>query len=135
MTTLLLFIWPLFIAVCVYRDRKGRKPVYLFEFFIRAMALVLYWFLWTKYEEDTLLIFWVSVYAITSFWIFFEMALNLVRGRVLFYYDFTEGDSGIIDGFFKKLYWKYKTHAFHLAAKVLVFVIMVFSITRIYDLH
>lgn len=49
------------------------------------------------------------VYYFGAFWLAFEIALNIWQGRIhqlgvfdgLLYYDMKEGDSGIVDRFFK----------------------------------
>lgn len=134
-TTIILLIWLIAPYYNAHRDRFGRKPDYGKVWIARGFAFVGYWFLWTTDPKDGLLLFWVSVYSITIYWIVFELLLNLFTKKPWLHYDYQEGDSGVIDRFFKRLYLKTKTHAFHVAAKIICFALMVYSITRIYDLH
>ena len=126
MITIFLLLWLLPIAGNVYIDRTGRKPNYLIMFILRGMAAILHGILFNPHNlYDYLPIF---IFQITSFWIFFELGLNLVRGKHWLYYDKIEKDSGVIDRFFA---WAgVKAHGI---AKILCFVVMVLSIVVIYS--
>lgn len=135
-TTVRLLIWAGPLYFFINRDKEGRKPNYEFEYFLRAMVGLAYLFVWVDPKHpDYVLLFWLIVYEVTSFWIFFELVLNIIRKRPWLHYDYVELDSGRIDRGFAWLYRKFKTHALHVVAKVICFAIMVYSITRIYALH
>jgi len=100
------------------------------------MALILhsalfipgYW-VGTDFANGQWLRMWwpIVVFDLTSYWIFFELALNIVRGNPILYYDHKEGDSGWIDEFFK---WAGPT--FHTVCKILAFIVMILSGILIY---
>jgi len=126
MITLFLLLWLLPIVGNVYLDRTGRKPNYLIMFILRGMAAILHGILFNPHNlYDYLPIF---IFQITSFWIVFEISLNLVRGKHWLYYDHSEGDSGIIDRFF--MWAGEKAHGI---VKILCFIVMVLSIIVIYN--
>lgn len=132
MITLKLFIWLLPIAFNVYTDRKGRKPDYLVTFIIRGIVSILYlgwvWDAQGGYHliEDVVNLTPLVMFMVTSWWIFFEVGLNLVRGKNLLYFDTVEKDSGWIDRFFAK-YQK-----LHTPTKLFALLIMLISIYTIY---
>jgi hypothetical protein len=130
MTTILLLLWLVPIAINIYADRDGRKPNYLQMFVIRAMASLIHMFFFIYSPQQGNLVFWLLVFQITSWWLIFELVLNLIRGRAVFYFDRTENDSGWIDRFFAK-----KHVLWHFGAKLLCFAVMVYAIIRIYELH
>lgn len=76
----------------------------------------------------------LTLFCFTSYWLVFEIALNVVRGRVkqlgfwkgLLYFDTVEKDSGWIDGFFAK----YKK--LHTPSKLFALLVMLVSIYTIY---
>lgn len=123
-----LLIWFIVPLANAYADRKGRKPNYAMVFIIRAFCAILhgalfindyvnYWFYWWP----------VLVFEVTSFWIIFELSLNIYQRRPLLYYDNKEGDSGWIDRAFKFL-----GHGAHTFAKLLALIAMIFSILLIF---
>ena len=123
--TVFLLVWLLPIGANVWADRTGRKPNYLMMFILRGMAAILHGVMfqpenWGEY-------FPVFVFQVTSFWLFFEAALNIVRKKPLLYYDMKEGDSGWIDRFFK---WTGKPA--HTVAKIAALILMILSIIVIY---
>jgi len=141
MTTFILFLWLIPIAVNVYVDREGHKPNYMIVFIIRGMAAILHGIILDvccDYFPENLWQFSVleliGIYApiflfqATSFWIFFELALNSILRREPFYFDRKERDSGWIDKIFDSL----GTGA-HLTAKVCAFIVMILSIITIYS--
>jgi hypothetical protein len=132
MITLKLLIWLLPIAFNVWTDRKGRKPDYLVTFIIRGIASILYlgwvWDAQGGYHliEDVVNLTPLIMFMVTSWWLFFEVGLNLVRGKNLLYFDTVEKDSGWIDKFFAK-YQK-----LHTPTKLFALLIMALSIYTIY---
>jgi len=125
MITLFLLLWLIPIAVNVYIDRNGHKPNYIIVFIVRGMVAILHAALFNPHNVYDWLP--ILIFQVTSFWIFFELALNFVRNNPLMYYDNSEGDSGFIDRFFKVVGMEA-----HFIAKVLCFVVMVFSIIVLY---
>lgn len=135
-----LLLWLLPIAFNVWTDRNGRKPDYLIVFILRGFVIILYlggvWDMQGGYSliEDFKENWSLWLFCLTSYWLFFEIGLNVVRGRIkqlgfwsgLLYYDTVEKDSGWIDGFFAK-YPK-----LHAPVKVLTFLLMLMAITDIY---
>lgn len=125
-----LLAWFLVIGGNVYLDRKGRKPNYLAMFCVRGFCAIVHGVLFDpRNTTDYLPVF---LFQITSFWLFFELALNIIWKRSLLYYDKKENDSGWIDGFFYWLYRKLESDFLHTYAKALAFVLMVISIIVIY---
>lgn len=128
MITFYLLIWFLAPEVNAWIDRKGRKPNYLQTFIVRAMVAFFHLCLFVKHPEQWPLLVWVVTYQVTSFWLWFEVRLNLYRGKPILYYDRTELDSGWIDRFFaRRPNWQK-------AAKVTALVTMILAIVRIYQL-
>lgn len=129
---LLLLPWFIPIFINAWMDRKGAKRDYRIVFIFRVMASILHGILMQvspSYSDD---FYWpeflpILVFQVTSFWIFFELILNKLRGNSMFYYDQKEGDSGWIDRFFK---WAGPT--WHKVAKGLCFVVMVLAAIVIY---
>lgn len=140
MVTFILLLWLIPIAANVYADRNGRKPNYLQMFIIRGMAAIFHAILldvsvgyfpenlW-DYSALDMLLMWMPIllFQTTSFWIVFEISLNIVRGRELFYFDRKERDSGIIDRVFDAL-----GSGAHLLAKIAALVVCILSIVVIY---
>ena len=128
MITLFLLLWLLPIFGNVYLDRTGRKPNYLIMFILRGMAAILHGILFNPHNlYDYLPIF---LFQITSFWLLFEIFLNVIRHKPLLYFDNVEHDSGWIDKIFSKL-----GYTFHAFAKVLALAVCVFSIIVILNRH
>jgi len=126
--TIKLLLWFIVILANTTADASGRKPFYLVMFILRAMAAIVHGSLFVDTDYHWMR-YWIPVltFEVTSFWIFFELILNIAQKRKLLYYDQKEGDSGWIDRFFK---WAGPT--WHLVAKIMVFVIMVLSIILVY---
>lgn len=132
MTTLLLVLWLVVIAVNVYLDRKGAKRIYLQVNIIRAMAAIVHASLFGIAPTEVWLLISIVGYQISAYFIFFPLWLNIVTGKTpyLTYIDRIEGDSGWVDRYFAKrkpvvlVYWK-------LAALVG----MVVALILIYALH
>lgn len=131
MIFLKLGIWlivPLFNA---WMDRKGAKRNYLVVNILRGMAAILHGSLFIHTYEGYWYYWWpVLMYQFTSFWIVFELVLNRYLGRGPLYYDQKEGDSGIIDRFFK-----WAGTGWHTVAKVVAMLLMIYSIALTYFRH
>lgn len=120
-----LFLWLIPIGLNVYADKDGRKPNYLLMFVLRGAAAILHGVLFNPQDVTD---YWpVFLFQVTSFWLLFEIILNIVRGREVFYYDRKEKDSGWIDRFFAWAgpFW-------HFFAKIVAAALMVWSIIMIY---
>lgn len=141
MTTFILLLWLIPIAVNVYVDRNGRKPDYLKMFVLRGIAAILHGVLFdvvVGYFPDNLhtysiwglFMLWLPLltFQVTSFWIIFELALNKVRGREWLYFDRKENDSGWIDKLFDWL-----GNGAHLFAKIAALIICILSILTLYS--
>lgn len=126
MKTFFLLLWLLPIAANVWADAKGRKPNYLMMFVIRGMAAILHGILFDPQNLKDY--FPVFVFQVTSFWLLFEIGLNIVRKKPILYYDTTEHDSGWIDKFFS-----FTGREFHFFCKVIALLLIVFSIIVIYS--
>lgn len=128
MTTFLLLLWLIPIAVNVYLDRNGRKPNYLKVNIARGMAAIVHGALFNPSNfYDYLPVF---IFQITTYWLFFELALNIIRGKELMYYDRFEKDSGYIDRFFA-----WAGRELHVICKFASLVFMILSIILIYMNH
>lgn len=133
-----LLLWLIPIGVNIYADRKGRKPHYLVVNILRAMAAIVHGGLFVNNYEGYWYYWWpVLLFQVTSYWILFELGLNLAwnyyhkhpnEKRPLLYYDNKEKDSGWIDRFFS---WAGKTA--HTATKILVLLAMIYSIILIFQ--
>jgi hypothetical protein len=139
MITLRLLLWLVPIGLNTWADANGRKPNYIIMFILRGVALILYGTLWVDeilYTfQDWLPVIFVFIYCMTSFWILFELALNVIyniregENRSLLYFDQKEGDSGWIDRFFKR------NPQLHTIAKVISLILMIVSIVFIYRIY
>jgi len=144
---LLLLLWLAVIAGFNYWDykvtRHGGKPNYLIYFIVRGMASILHSALCLILLEDQytdygslsawqLFVLWSPYlgFQVTSFWIQYEVTRNWWTNEALLYYDQSEGDSGIVDRFFK---WAGPT--FHAVAKVMALAVAVLSAWLIYVRH
>lgn len=119
----LLLIWLIPILINILVDTRGIKPHYFQTFIARGFAAVLHGGLIMDITEWNGYALVVFIFQLTSYWILFEVGLNLWRGKPLLYYDTVEKDSGWIDRFFA---WAGKKA--HVYAKVLCFIIMILSI-------
>lgn len=124
--TVYLLIWLLPIGVNVWVDRDGRKPNYLQVFILRGIAAILHGIYFNPHNMVEY--FPVFVFQVTSFWLLFEGALNVIRKKPLLYYDHEEGDSGWIDRFFK-----WTGPKFHMVAKMFTLLLCILSIIVIYN--
>lgn len=90
--------WFIFITLEIYRNyyliiKKKTKPVYFQSFIIRGLAGIIHGSLIIQVES------WkeaipIILFQVTTFWIIFDVVLNLLRGRKWWY----EGEhSGYLD--------------------------------------
>lgn len=134
-----LFSWFIVVLVRIVIDRKGKKYTKSGYFKINfTLAFFAFWFnvlfflgKYTYEELDGWIMldhFLLAVWHWTSYWLFFEGGLNIVRKRIqqlesfwkgLLYYDRKEGDSGGIAIFFAK------HPKLHKPAKVLAFILFI----------
>jgi hypothetical protein len=120
-----LLLWLIPIGLNVYADKDGRKPNYLMMFVLRGAAAIIHGVL---FNPQNMTDYWpLFLFQVTSFWLIFEIALNIVRGREVFYYDRKEKDSGWIDRLFA-----WAGPVWHFIAKLITFALMVWSIILIY---
>lgn len=144
-----LLLWLPVIEANVWADATGRKPNYALMFVLRGMAWIFHMVLWvpgdwagTDFSNGVWLglIGAPTVFDITSFWLLFEVQLNIIRTlrekqkltwSLLLYYDHKEGDSGWIDKFFKWLGPKWGPRL-HTTAKVLCLILCILSIINLY---
>jgi hypothetical protein len=119
-----LLLWLVPIAGNVYVDSSGRKPNYIAAFCVRGFLAIChgYLFSFNHIREYTPLF----LFQVTSFWLLFEWWSNIVQKKPHpLYYDHRELDSGWIDKFFARIYFKVGHHRYHTAAKVLALLVMV----------
>jgi hypothetical protein len=133
MITFKLLLWLIPIALNVWADRKGRKPNYALMFILRGAAAILHGILVIPYDTAPwLLSGWVLVtlwlpyitFQVASFWILFELSLNVLQKRDILYYDIKEKDSGYIDRFFLWAGPKWHAIAKFVALEVCVYCLM-----------
>lgn len=125
MITLKLLLWLIPIGLNIYADKDGRKPDYLMMFILRGLAAIIHAVSFDpRVGQDYFIIF---IFQITSYWILFDLGLNIVRGREILYYDRKERDSGWIERFFDSM-----GPVFYLVAKVLALIACVLAIIAIY---
>lgn len=128
MITLKLILWVAFIAADVWCNYyiieiNRARPNYLLLNIIRGVAFVLYGrFVWDLSLD--LQTFYILLCCTTSFSIFFDLALNISRGKHLLYIGQT---SGWIDQ------WGFKNPFLYYIFKVLALAGLVFSIVKIYQ--
>jgi hypothetical protein len=141
MTTLILFLWLIPIAINVYIDRHGKKPNYGIVFTIRGIAAILHGVLFDVvvgwfppnlhlYSVHELFLMWLPLllFQVTSYWIIFELAINRVTGKEWLYFDRHEKDSGWIDKIFDAL-----GNGAHLAAKIMALIVCIVAIATLYE--
>lgn len=126
-TTLKLLLWILYIAIDVWTNyaiiekMKGR-PNYLLMNIIRGGAFILYGaFVW-----DFQAAIWylnVFVFCVTSFWLLFDLSLNVARNKHPLYIG---AESGFIDRF------GVKNQGIYYFAKLCALIILILSIINIY---
>lgn len=131
--TIGLLLWLIPIAFNIYVDRNGAKRNYLMVNVLRGMAMIAHGI---YFDPSDITEHWpVILFQFTSYWLVFEIGLNIVHKRIqqfgfwkgLLYYDQSEGDSGWIDRLFK---WTGPT--FHAICKVMALIVCILSIICIY---
>ena len=138
MIILKLLTWLLVIAGNVYADRNRRKPNYLLVNCMRGALMIVHAVFVLPYPDyrcDYQCMSWyeplvpympIFLFQLTSYWVFFPLALNLVWGEHWLYYDIKEKDSGWVDMLFAWAGWKA-----HLLSKILAFIVMVLCVVVI----
>lgn len=128
MITLKLLCWLAYVAVDVWTnfviiERNRSRPNYLLLNIIRGMAFIVWGAFIVDFQYD---IFYLNyfLFAITSFWIGFDLVLNIVRKKHPLYIG---SNSGWIDQFGAK------NRGVYYLAKVFALVVLVSSIINIYN--
>jgi hypothetical protein len=128
MITLKLLLWLLWIATDCWInytiiEKNDSRPNYLLMNIVRGCVFILYGaFIWDTQAD--LRTFYIFLYCTTSFSIFFDLALNISRGKHLLYIGQT---SGWINQ------WGFKNPFLYYIFKVLALAGLVFSIVKIYQ--
>lgn len=155
-----LLLWLVAIEANVYADRKGRKPgktdwaSYLVMFILRCIAAILHAALFipgqwmgTDFANRVWLHLWlpVVIFQATSFWLLFDVQLNLINHfrdekfgesrkltwKIIFYYDRKEGDSGKLERWFRDIGPTWGPRLYILA-KLLALAACIYSVVLIY---
>jgi len=122
-----------------YRTTKnGEKPFYLLYHIFRGFLFILWGSLLVREvpygpgqgKEYAFQLIYLILFALSTFWVEYELIRNLWSKRPWDYYDHKEGDSGYIDLFFKKI----GSRGFHITCKILVLIISILSGIRLYYL-
>jgi len=134
--TLYLLIWLIVPFTLAYFDFKGKKPVYIQSFLIRAILAFFHWCIIIKEPQQWPLLVVIILYQMFSFYNFFDLFLNMFRGKWndLLYYDHLEKDSGWIDRFFAKMYYHRNDHKAHTWFKAFTFAGMIAAAIFVYIL-
>ncbi len=140
MITIALITWLIPIAINIYLDRNGVKRNYFQVNSIRIIAFIVHAavffnlkggdFYWYDIKRNTPII----IFYLTSYWIFFDSGLNVVRGKIkqlgfwkgLLYRDTSEKDSGWIEKIF------INNTAGYVASKAFALLMLICSIILIY---
>lgn len=128
MITIYLLIWAVYIAADVWCnfyiiEQINSRPDYLKLNIIRGVAFVLYGrFVWDLSLDLHAL--YILVYCTTSFWLLFDIFLNLSRGKHLLYIG---KDSGYIDQY------GFKYPAIYYLGKLVALFVLTYSVTKIYQ--
>lgn len=127
-TTLKLLLWIAYTGFDVWINYRiieinKNRPDYLLMNCFRGLALITYlsliWkFQWTWWHANLILL------CLTFFWIAFDLSLNLLRKKHPLYIG---AESGWIDQ------WGFKNRAAYYIAKLVALVVLVWSITNIYN--
>lgn len=127
-TTALLLIWVLYIGFDVWVNHRiieinQARPNYLLLNIMRGGAFILYGaYMWDFQYE--IWYFNILVYCTTSFWVLFDLVLNVLRGKHPLYIGM---HSGWIDQF------GFRHQGIYYLAKVIALVWLVFSVINIYQ--
>lgn len=127
-TTLKLFVWLIFIGLDVLYnwyviEKKHQRPFYLVLNIARGFAFILWGVFIIDFQYD---IFYLNyfIFAITSFWLLFDLGINVTRKKHPLYIGM---HSGWIDQF------GFRHQGIYYLAKVIALVWLVFSIINIYN--
>lgn len=125
MKTFYFILWFLIIELEVWRNYyiievKKQAPSYLLSFILRSMAAIVYGILFNPQNFNDYSP--ILIFQVTSFWIVFDLSLNILRDKEIFY---TGHESGWLD----KLG---KIPLLYLFLKLSAFALMIFSIITIY---
>lgn len=128
MITFYLLIWVAYIWIDVWNNYyiievNDRRPNYLLMNIVRGVAFVLYGrFVWDLSLDLQAL--YVFLYCLTSFWILFDLALNIARRKHPLYIG---QHSGWIDQY------GFKYPALYYLGKAVALAALIFSIAKIYQ--
>lgn len=128
MTTLKLFLWLLYIAADVWTnyviiEKNNSRPNYLLLNIVRGAAFILYGaFVWDFQAE----VWYVNIFlfCVTSFWLCFDLSLNIARKKHPFYIG---AESGWIDQ------WGFKNRGLYYVCKLFALVLLILSVINIYN--
>lgn len=128
MITFKLFLWLLYIGFDVWTnytiiEQNRSRPNYLLLNIVRGAAFIVYGsFVWDFQPE-----IWyanIFIFCTTSFWILFDLSLNIARKKHPLYIG---AESGWIDR------WGFKNRGLYYICKVFALVIMILSIINIFE--
>lgn len=128
MTTIYLLIWVVYIAADVWCnfyiiEQINSRPDYLKLNIIRGVAFVLYgrfvWDLWLDLHS-----LYIFIFCTTSFWIGFDLALNIARNKHPLYIG---QNSGWIDQY------GFKYPVIYYLGKLVALFVLTYSIAKIYQ--
>lgn len=126
----LILTWLIVPLINAWFDRKRPKRNYLQVNLLRGIALIAHGAFvmdmqggYLVFDYNALRNWAIVLFYFTSYWIVFELALNLLWGENLLYYDQKEGDSGWIDRIFKG------RPVLHALAKAVALIIAVITFT------
>lgn len=125
MKILFLLLWFIVPEINARLDKNGPKRNYLQVNTIRGIVAFFHWCLFVSEPDQYMTLIWLIVFQLTSFWLYFEIRLNLLRDNPILYYDTVERDSGIIDRFFADQAWYW-----HPIAKLAALVMMIYAIIQ-----
>lgn len=128
MITFKLLIWVAFIWLDVWNNYyiievNDRRPNYLLMNIVRGVAFILYGaFVWdTQADIRT---FYIFLYCTTSFWVLFDLGINIARKKHPLYIGM---HSGWIDRF------GFQHQAIYYLGKVCALSALIFSIAKLYQ--
>lgn len=98
----MIFIWFIFILIEAIRNYyiieiSKSTPDYLQSFILRGMASILHGIFCNV--QDLEQYFYLVVFQTSSFWLLFDLTLNLLRKKDIFYL----GENSLIDKLFKRM--------------------------------
>lgn len=128
MATLKLLLWILYIAVDVrvnflIIEKWDKRPNYLLMNIIRGGVFILYGaFVWDFQAE--MWYFNIFLFCVTSFWLLFDLSLNIARKKHPLYIG---AESGWIDRF------GIKNQGFYYMCKLFALVVLILATINIYN--